>query len=150
MKSNATVIELELHRAGQDTDVPQLDLIIDTYVHSHPDTVAQRVADPLWFTQLWRQWKVVVAEDRGVEGVRWVLDDPRAVGSTEVWIEAHRDRSLLHTYVRVDPVGRPWPGWVAAVRRRRLRAYLTRMLWKLKDDVESSRGEGPPEPRGSH
>lgn len=116
--------------------MPQLDLIIDTYVHSRPDVVAERIADRAWRHQFWSQWIVVVVEERGLEGVRWKLDDPHATGSTEIWIQPYRDRSLLHTYVRVDRVGRPWPRWMAAVMQRRVRADLSRKLWTLKDELE--------------
>ncbi|MFD0558595.1 hypothetical protein ACFQ3B_16315 [Stackebrandtia endophytica] len=117
--------------------MPQLDLIIDTYVHADPETVAIRVADPALAAQLWMDWTVEVAEQRGVEGVRWNLADSRVVGSTEVWIEPCGGHSLLHTFVRVDRATGPWPRWRAAWLRRRTRSRLSRTLWNLKDEVEA-------------
>lgn len=135
---NATVQYLSLYRAGEDTGVPQLDLIIDTYVHAPADIIASRVLDPSLVSRLWPQWSCRLSEDRGEQGVRWLLSDSRFVGSTEVWIEAIRTNGcVLHTYVRVDRVGRGWPAWSLGLRNRRLRAKMSPVLWRLKDDVET-------------
>lgn len=111
----------------------QLDLILETYVHVPPDVVARKVGAAGFARELWSQWSVVVERDRGVEGVRWLLDDAVYRGSCEVWIEAVTvDGCVLHTFVRVDRVR----GRVTAWRRRRVRSAIVRTLWRLKDDVE--------------
>ncbi|WP_144300621.1 hypothetical protein [Stackebrandtia nassauensis] len=74
-----------------------------------------------------------MSEDRGPLGVRWLLDDARYSGSTEVWVEAvASDACVLHTFVRVDRRG----GSVSAWRRRRVRDRMVKTLWRFKDDVE--------------
>lgn len=111
----------------------QLDLILETYVHAPPDTVARKVGAADFARELWSQWSVVVEQDRGSQGVRWVLDDPAYTGSCEVWIEAvAADGCVLHTFVRVDRRRGRVRGW----RRRRMRSAIVRTLWRLKDDVE--------------
>jgi hypothetical protein len=134
-----------LYIAGEDTAVPQLDLIIDTYVHAPAQRLAPIVADPSFARRLWPQWTVEVSQARGAQGVRWTLRDPRLCGTTEVWIEqlpAHG--CVLHTFVRAGRRGRRWPGWLARWHRRRSRARMSVVLWQLKDEVESR----PPVPAG--
>lgn len=121
-----------------ETNVPQLDLIIETYVHAPAPIVASAAATPEFERRLWRDWQVRATEHRGDEGVRWELVDVALRGSCEVWVQRLRpDGCLLHTFVRVDPNGRPWSSRRAARRRRRARARLSRELWAFKDDVEA-------------
>lgn len=111
----------------------QLDLILETYVHAGAEEVSGAVGAPEFSRRLWSQWNVAVDEDRGLEGVRWVLDDPVFTGSCEVWIEAvAADGCILHTFVRVDRPGRQVTAW----HRRRTRSGIVKTLWRLKDDVE--------------
>lgn len=73
-----------------------------------------------------------------MEGVRWRVTGPRVTGTTEVWVEPVGEGAVLHTFVRVDPLGRRWPSWWARWRRRRTRAHLRRVLWGLKDVTETA------------
>ncbi|MGH8792635.1 MAG: hypothetical protein ACRDXX_08320 [Stackebrandtia sp.] len=117
--------------------MPQVDLIIETYVHAPAEVVAPDVDAAEFAPRLWRDWSVRASQRRGTEGVRWELSDARLAGTCEVWIQRLRDDScLLHTFARVDPRGRPWPAWRAELASRRFRARLTRRLWRFKDDVE--------------
>lgn len=112
----------------------QLDLILETYVHAPAQPVARRVSATGFARELWSQWSVTVSQDRGSQGVRWVLDDPVFTGSCEVWIETvAADGCVLHTFVRVDRRR----GRIGAWRRRRVRSAIVQTLWRLKDDVES-------------
>ena len=61
----------------------------------------------------WTAWlpdlELVLAQDRGQEGVRWVAETrsprrPRFSGSAEVWLEEVPGGTLAHLYVRLDPV----------------------------------------------
>ncbi|MEV0645800.1 hypothetical protein AB0I28_11120 [Phytomonospora sp. NPDC050363] len=116
--------------------MPVLDLIDDTYMACSPETLAPLVSRPGLAAELWPEWRVSVTEERGVEGVRWEVGGP-VVGSTEVWIERYRDRgSLVHVYVRVDPVGRPWSARAAERHRERTRRRVKAVMWELKDRVE--------------
>ena len=86
--------------------------------------------------------------DRGEEGTRWLLDDPAAVGSTEVWVQRRPDNTaVLHTFVRVDRRGRPWPGWWSPVLARRLRFRMSTVLWRFKDELDRpGSASGPSRP----
>ncbi|MGH8876162.1 MAG: hypothetical protein ACRD0P_02280 [Stackebrandtia sp.] len=113
----------------------QLDLILETYVHAGAETVARGVGASSFVRELWPQWNSVVSEDRGPQGVRWVLDDSRFTGSVEVWIESVAiDACVLHSFVRVDRRR----GRVTAWQRRRIRSGMLARLWRFKDDVEKS------------
>ncbi|GIG68968.1 hypothetical protein Pen01_52630 [Phytomonospora endophytica] len=124
---------------GDNTAVPALDLIDDTYMACSPETLAPLVSAPALAAELWPEWRVSVTEERGVEGVRWKVGGPVA-GSTEVWIERYRDRgALVHVYVRVDPTGKPWSPRETERRRERLRRRVKAVMWRVKDEVERDR-----------
>lgn len=123
--------------------MPQLDLIIDTYVRAGLGTVAPQVADGGLPAALWPRWRLSVEADRGLEGMRWQLDDQHFSGSTEVWLQPQpHDTCRLHTFVRVDR-RRPWPQWQVDWRRHRLRMSMTRVLWQFKDSVEADAAGSP-------
>jgi len=119
--------------------VPALDLIDDTYIACSPETLAPLIARPATAAELWPEWRVSVTEDRGVEGVRWEVGGPVA-GSTEVWLERYRERGVMvHVYVRVDPVGKPWSARETERRRERARRRVKAVMWRVKDEVERGR-----------
>ncbi|HZE37601.1 MAG TPA: hypothetical protein VE172_02215 [Stackebrandtia sp.] len=121
--------------------MPQIDLIVETYVHAPAAVVAPRVADRGLAAALWPQWMVRVGEERGLEGIRWSLDDTRVDGSTEVWIQRlSADGCVLHAFARVDRRAKPWSGWRAAWLSRRTRTRMSTVLMSLKDDCEAGCG----------
>lgn len=125
---------------GDNTAVPVLDLIDDTYMACSPETLAPLVSSPGLAAELWPEWRVSVTEARGVEGVRWEVGGPVS-GSAEVWIERYRDRgSVVHVYVRVDPVGETWSARRIERRRERTRRRIKTVMWALKDRAEASAG----------
>lgn len=137
--------------------MPLVDLVDETFVVAAPQRLAAVFADPRSWRQWWPTLALEVAEDRGVEGMRWrvVGGAPGARhplrGTSEVWLEASRDGTIVHFYLRADPVA-DLPRSPARTRRvaDRLRrehavAFKTR-LNALKDDLEDGRPPGEPGP----
>ena len=118
------------------TIVPVLDLIDDTYAGCSPEILAPLVLDVSLVTELWPDWRVSVTESRGLEGVRWRVEGP-VDGSAEIWIEPYRDAgAVLHVYVRVDPVGEAWSPRSVRRRTERLRRRIKAVMWRLADRAE--------------
>ncbi|MGH3342617.1 MAG: hypothetical protein ACRDPK_06970 [Carbonactinosporaceae bacterium] len=107
-----------------------------------------RLAD----AELWRRWwprlELAVFMDRGDEGLRWSVTG-ELVGSAEVWLEAFADGTIVHYYLRAEPVAPAGRGRRRAAARLRRRYTLTwkRRINVLKDELEAGRITGMP-PRG--
>ncbi|MQA81981.1 MAG: polyketide cyclase / dehydrase and lipid transport [Streptosporangiales bacterium] len=121
-----------------------VDLVDETYVVAPPHRLAPVFADPRTWAAWWPDLTLEVAEDRGLKGMRWRVTGSLA-GTSEVWLEPHRDGTVVHLYLRLDPAtaddaGR---GRRAADRLRRGFAVdFKRRLSALKDELEAGRELG--------
>lgn len=130
-----------------------VDLVDETFVVAPPQRLAAAFADPRSWRQWWPTLALELAEDRGAKGLRWRVVDGAAGagyplrGTSEVWLEAVKDGTIVHFYLRADPVGE-LPR--SPIRRRRLAdrlkhehavAFKTR-LNVLKDELEAGRAPG--------
>ncbi|MQA05568.1 MAG: polyketide cyclase / dehydrase and lipid transport [Streptosporangiales bacterium] len=137
--------------------MPLVDLVDETFVVAPPQRLADAFADPRSWRRWWPSLALELAEDRGVKGLRWrvVGGSPGAAhplrGTSEVWLEASRDGTIVHFYLRADPVAES-PGSPARVRRladqlRREHAVAFKArLNALKDELEDGRAPGEPGP----
>lgn len=129
--------------------VPAVDVLDDTFVRAAPGVVlaATTARWPGWLPDL----ELVVREDRGVKGVRWDAGSAgsssraraRLRGTAEVWLEPVGAGTVVHLYVRLDPVpGSPSgatrgaTGWRAQDLPDRLRRGWKRGLHRSKDELE--------------
>ncbi len=119
--------------------MPAVDVLDDTFVRAAPDQVraATRVRWEGWLPDL----SLLVDEDRGVKGVRWVAGTgartPAGMtGTAEVWLEAVRPGTVVHLYVRLDPSGGPAAGRLARRLPDRVRRTWKRGLNRSKDIME--------------
>jgi hypothetical protein len=128
--------------------VAQIDLIEETFVAADPALVAAAVHDPRFTADLWPDLSLAVFMDRGLEGVRWTATGALA-GSCEVWLERYGDGVIVHTYLRCDvtdasgAIVTPAPREARREVRDRARG-AKRVLWAVKDRLESGRGPGEP------
>ncbi|MGH3099144.1 MAG: hypothetical protein ACRDMV_24435 [Streptosporangiales bacterium] len=133
--------------------VPLVDLVDDTFVVAPPPVLAAEFADRASWRRWWPGLLLELDEDRGVEGVRWFVTGGRRgkgwragdlTGTSEVWLEPYRDGTIVHFYLRADPV-RALPAdalkrrrWGDRVQRRHAVAFKRR-LHDLKDRLERAR-----------
>ena len=110
------------------------DLSDDTFVAAAPRDVAALVAEP----QRWRQWwpdlTLRLTQDRGLEGVRFVVSGALR-GTAEIWLEPVGDGTVVHFYLRA--------GLTERARRRRTLAWKQH-AYALKDQLEAGRVPGTP------
>lgn len=126
--------------------MPLLDLVDETFLVVSPARLAPVFADAGGWAAWWPTLTLELAEDRGLEGVRWRVRGPLQ-GTSEVWLEPYKDGTIVHFYLRVDPSGSVPTD---PARRRRLadrlrREYAVdfkRRLNALKDELESGRAPG--------
>jgi hypothetical protein len=117
-----------------------LDLVDETFLVADPAAVAAVVRDPARWEQWWPDLRLGVFQDRGDAGVRWNVRGA-LTGSMEIWLEPYGDGTVLHHYVRCDPVGRPR---ITPRERRRRQLHAKRLFWALKDELEGDRRPGEP------
>jgi hypothetical protein len=122
--------------------VPLLDLLDEVFVAAAPARVRAYTARPSVWQRLWPGLTVTVAQQRGDEGQRFAVAGPWR-GTAEIWLERCLDGVLVHTYLRIDPVGECPPRRVRAEGRRR-RGHGKRELWRIKDELEAGRPAGGP------
>ncbi len=126
--------------------------------------VCARLATVAFARQIWPDLRLRVAEDRGVEGVRFMVHGER-VGSAEVWLQEWADGVIAHLYLRIDRADRRqadrkrwprfyaegrWPRFYAERRSARDAARelarrqreIKSALWAIKDELEGSRRPG--------
>lgn len=135
-------------------DVAGVDLVDESFIAAPPAVLAPIVADPERWPLWWPDLQLAVFMDRGLQGLRWSVTGA-FVGSVELWLEAFRDGTIVHYYLRglptaEDPTkGEELPdtpaGWRRAARLREARAFQwKRLAWSLKDEVEGDRPAGCP------
>jgi hypothetical protein len=121
--------------------MPHVDLLDETFVVASRQRIAALVHEPANWRRWWPDLALTVVEDRGPEGIRWSLDGPLR-GSTELWIELHADGAIVHYYLRADLPGRAGSGRRAAREARRRAVAGKRVLWAIKDELETDREVG--------
>ena len=84
-----------------------MDVVDETFLAVPPERLAAEFADPAAWRRLWPDLALRVFTDRGAQGVRWSVVGDAWTGSMEVWLEAVGDGTVLHWFLRVDPVGEP-------------------------------------------
>ncbi len=129
--------------------MPAVDVLDDTFVRAAPGVVLAATAGR------WSGWlpdlDLVVREDRGLKGMRWDAVSRASSGSSaplqgtaEVWLEPVGAGTVVHLYVRLDPVtgSSPGPsprgatGWRARDLPDHLRREWKRGLHRRKDELE--------------
>ena len=125
-----------------------IDVVDETFLAVPPATVAAQFADRASWRRFWPDLTLSVVTDRGEQGFRWTIQGA-LVGSMEVWLEQVLDGTLLHYYLRADPVdsaGSPAPiaprRAMAEAARRHRRAKAVAL--GLKDRLEAGRPPGEP------
>ena len=121
--------------------MPTIDISDEVFLAAAPAVVAPRVADPADWRRWWPDLVLRVDEDRGAKGVRWSVAGA-LTGSMEMWLEPVLDGTVLHYFLRAEPVrsGRRSPA--AETQHRRLAARA--LAFELKDQLESGRAPGCP------
>lgn len=119
-------------------------MVDETFLAVPPQRLAAEFTDPARWRSLWPDLDLRVLADRGAQGVRWSVVGDAWRGSMEVWLEAVGDGTVLHWFLRVDPVGASL-GRRAATREvvRRQRAAKA-LAFALKDRLEAGRPPGVP------
>ena len=130
-----------------------VDLVDETFIVVAPARIAAVVADSRRWAAWWPGLNLAVFMDRGLEGLRWTVTG-ELVGSTEIWLESHRDGVVVHHYLRAEPTE---PGSATRPRRipestrgrreadrlrRRHALAWKRSIWSLKDELEADRRPG--------
>jgi hypothetical protein len=129
--------------------VATVDVVDETFLAVPPERLAPEFADPAAWRRLWPDLDLRVFADRAEKGVRWSVVGDAWRGSMEVWLEAVGDGTVLHWFLRVDPVGAtltPRAATRQAVRRQRAAKALA---FALKDRLEAGRPPGVPPGRWS-
>lgn len=120
-----------------------LDLVDETYIAAANEALAAAVADQARWRAWWPDRHLEVFMDRGLKGQRWAVTGD-VTGSAEIWLEAYRDGTIVHYYLRADPAGRRGKLDTREVDRLR-RAEATawkRAVWALKREFEGDRRPG--------
>ncbi|APU16987.1 MULTISPECIES: hypothetical protein [Actinoalloteichus] len=125
-----------------------LDLADDTFLAVPPRVVSAEVADPAFAARYWPELNLRVYADRGIKGRCWTVSGP-VHGTMEIWLEPVLDGTVLHYYLRADPLGpdgRPRSPGVVALGRlaRRWRVVGRRAALDLKCRLEAGRVPGGP------
>lgn len=121
-----------------------VDVVDETFLAVPPERLAPEFDDPAVWRRLWPDLDLRVFADRGEKSLRWSVVGDAWQGSMEVWLEAVGDGTVLHYFLRVDPVGEALPRRAAtreAVRRQRAAKALA---FGLKDRLEAGRPPGVP------
>ncbi|GAA5167877.1 hypothetical protein GCM10023321_61150 [Pseudonocardia eucalypti] len=125
-----------------------VDVVDETFLTVPPARLASEFADPSSWTRYWPDLRLTVVTDRGERGIRWTVGGA-LVGSMEVWLEEVLDGTVLHYYLRADPVDRegrpkplPWRKAGAEIARRQRAAKSIAL--GLKDRLERGRPPGEP------
>jgi hypothetical protein len=136
--SPATTNGTPVSCGGEEPALSEIDLIDESWVAVPPaDLVGPLTADGLW--QAWfPRLSRVVFMDRAEKGVRWSVTG-ELVGSVEVWLEAFRQGTIVHWYVRADAPG----GRADRLRERYVRA-INEGMFMVKDEAERASSRGGP------
>lgn len=116
---------------------PLVDVADDTFLRVPPPVLAKLVADSACWIRWWPDLVPHLTRDRGVKGQQWTVTGALR-GSMEVWLEPVAGGTVVHWYLRADPVlprvARS-PRRVRRERERRVRAWKSDM-YALKDRLE--------------
>ncbi|WP_211177479.1 polyketide cyclase / dehydrase and lipid transport [Pseudonocardia acidicola] len=128
--------------------MPSVDVVDEIFLAVPRERVAAEFAVPARWSQLWPDLRLEVVTDRGPRGVRWTVEGA-LVGSMEVWLEEVLDGTVLHYFLRADPVGpdggpAPAPPRRAAAESRRRQRAAKAIGFALKDRLEAGREAGEP------
>ncbi len=126
--------------------MPSVDIIDEMFVVASPAATRAILCDEV----RWREWfpglTLTAYDDRGLLGVRWnVTGDLQ--GTAEVWLEECGDGTIVHTYLRAEPVPTPRrrkPWQLERLARRRYALPLKRRLVAVKDALEVGHEPGLP------
>ena len=125
-----------------------MDVLDETFLAVAPRSLAAIFADRARCRRFWPDLRLSVYADRGEQGLRWTVRGA-LVGTMEVWLEPVLDGTVLHYYLRADPVASDGSAAAATpraaaaeVRRRQLAAK--RLAFALKDELEGEREIGMP------
>jgi hypothetical protein len=126
--------------------VASVDVLDETFLVVPPRSLVVIFADPERCRQFWPDLRLTVYTDRGDEGLRWTVHGA-LVGTMEVWLEQVLDGTVLHYYLRADPVGRDGsvvalPPRAAAAETRRRHLATKQVMFALKDELEGDREIG--------
>ncbi|WP_035272852.1 hypothetical protein [Actinoalloteichus caeruleus] len=126
--------------------MPVVDIADDTFLTVPPEVAASTLGDERRWAGWWPGLLLRVEEDRGTEGVRWRVDGP-LVGTMEVWLEPVLDGTVLHYFLRADPVVPSW--WPTAllplahaVARDRWRARGRAVALAVRGELDGTRPPG--------
>ena len=106
-----------------------MDVVDETFLAVPPERLAAEFADPAAWRRLWPDLALRVFTDRGAQGVRWSV-----VG----------DGTVLHWFLRVDPVGEPLSRRAATREGVRRQRAAKAVAFALKDRLEAGRPPGVP------
>jgi hypothetical protein len=128
--------------------VSSVDVLDETFLVVPPRSLAAIFRDEERCRRFWPDLRLSVYADRGDEGLRWTVHGA-LVGTMEVWLEAVLDGTVLHYYLRADPVGPDGGPAPAAPRRaaaetRRRQLAAKAIAFDLKDRLEAGRAPGEP------
>ena len=130
--------------------MPSVDVMDQTFVAVPPRVLAAAFADRAAWPRLWPDLGLQVFADRGTQGVRWTVTGA-LVGSMEIWLEPVLDGTVLHYFLRADPVDAqgkpaPLPARRAVVETRRRQLAAKQLALVLKRHLEGGRAPGVPPP----
>ncbi|WOC13716.1 hypothetical protein [Gordonia sp. MP11Mi] len=120
----------------------------DAFVAASVSLAGAVVGDRARWRRWWPDLTLRVAEDRGDEGVRWIVSGPLA-GTMEIWCEQRMDGFILHYFLHAEPAEslptepRAWLDAVAELNRvRRIAGKV--MAFDVKQTLEAGRVAGAP------
>ena len=124
--------------------MPAIDIADETFVVATPETVAGYVSNP----ERWGAWfeglTLVVGEDRGTLGVRWLVSGA-LVGTAEIWIEPVGDGAVIHLFLRGQTQGRA-SGRAQRAASSQWGLRVKTVAFGIKDALEEGRHTRPPRP----
>jgi len=117
----------------------QVDVADETWIAAPVQQVAVRLADPTNWRHWWPDLDLVVDELRGLQGVRWFVQNAHGgTGSMEVWLAPDRDGVRVHYFLRLDaPDGQRLSGSHAERLALGHRQRAKQVFWGLKDELEA-------------
>ena len=117
--------------------VPGTDVIDEVYVVADPAVVRAAACDVDRWRRLFPGLVLTPYDDRGPLGVRWNMTG-ELTGTAEVWLEEFGDGTIVHCYLRAEPI----EGLTVRRFDRRYRLPLKQHWLDLKRELEGSRPPG--------
>lgn len=135
-----------LDRHAPRPQAPAIDIADDSFIAVPPDRLAPLVADEGWWRHWWPDLALTVTRDRGVKGQQWVVSGA-LTGTMEVWLEQVAGGTVVHWFLRADPLApRRVRSVVREAQRRRLRWKAA--MFALKDRLETVKPAAHPAEMG--